>query len=266
MAAATASRTALPADIRLMNATAAVLAALGGLALVAAALVWIARQPVFAFHDIRVEGDIDHNNALTIRANAAPRLSGSFFTIDLGAARRAFESVPWVRHAVVRRVWPNRLAVRLEEHRVAALWGMPDGADKLVNSFGEVFEANLGDVEDRALPTLRGPEGSSARMLAMLTRLDSAFAALEGHVEALDLSERGSWRAKLDSGAEIELGRGTDDEVVARAQRFVGTVPQVTQRYGRALESADLRHNDGYAVRLQGVSTGIDPGAKPGKK
>ncbi|MEO6033317.1 MAG: FtsQ-type POTRA domain-containing protein, partial [Burkholderiaceae bacterium] len=108
MASATASRTALPADIRLMNATAAVLAAIGVLALVAAALVWVARQPVFALHAIRVEGDLGHNNALTIRANAAPRLSGSFFTIDLVAARSAFESVPWVRQALVRRIWPDR--------------------------------------------------------------------------------------------------------------------------------------------------------------
>jgi cell division protein FtsQ len=32
----------------------------------------------------------------------------------------------------------------------------------------------------------------------------------------------------------------------------------VTARYGRtasALESADLRHQDGYAIRLRGVST-----------
>ena len=266
MATATASRLTLPADIRLMNATAAVLGAIGVLALVVTALVWVARQPMFAIHGIRVEGDLGHNNALTIRANAAPRLSGSFFTIDLGAARSAFESVPWVRRALVRRIWPDRLAVRLEEHRVAALWGMEDGADKLVNTFGEVFEANLGDVEDQELPTLRGPEGSSAQMLAMLGRLDAVFAVLEAHIETLDMSKRGSWRAELDSGAAVELGRGSDDEVVARALRFVATVPQVTRRYGRALESADLRHHDGYAVRLQGVSTGIKPASRPAKK
>ena len=36
--------------------------------------------------------------------------------------RDSFETVPWVRRAVVRRVWPDRLAVRLEEHRAVALW------------------------------------------------------------------------------------------------------------------------------------------------
>jgi cell division protein FtsQ len=267
MATSYATAPALPADIRLMNATAGVLATLGVLALVATGVLWFVRQPMFALHGIRLEGDLSHNSALTIRANAAPRLAGNFFTMDLAATRRAFESVPWVRQAIVRRVWPNKLAVRLEEHRPVALWSMDDGADRLVNSFGEVFEANLGDVEDDALPTLHGPQGSSAHVLAMWSRLNAVVAALDNaRIDSLDLSGRGSWRAELDNGAEIEFGRGSDDEVIERARTFVATVPQVTQRYQRPLEYADLRHNEGYAVRLKGVATAVDAGNKPPRK
>ena len=39
------------------------------------------------------------------------KLKGNFFTLDLAEAKRVFESVPWVRQAVVSRVWPNRLTV-----------------------------------------------------------------------------------------------------------------------------------------------------------
>ena len=248
-----------PADIRLMNVTAIVFAALGVIALVAVALLWIAKQPVFAVRGIKIEGDMAHNSVLTIRANAMPQLAGNFFTMDLGVARHAFEAVPWVRQAVVRRVWPNRLSVQLEEHRAVALWvnaaSGDDSPDKLVNSFGEVFEANLGDVEDDALPTLRGPEGSSAAMLALFRRLQPVFSAMDAHIETLVLSGRGSWRAELDTGAEIELGRGTDDEVIARTQSFIATLPQVTGHFQRALQAADLRHRDGYAVRLKGITT-----------
>ena len=248
-----------PADIRLMNVTAIVFAALGVIALVAVALLWIAKQPLFAVRGIKIEGDMAHNSVLTIRANAMPQLAGNFFTMDLGVARHAFEAVPWVRQAVVRRVWPNRLSVQLEEHRAVALWvnaaSGDDSPDKLVNSFGEVFEANLGDVEDDALPTLRGPEGRSAAMLALFRRLQPVFGAMDAHIETLVLSGRGSWRAELDTGAEIELGRGTDDEVIARTQSFIATLPQVTGHFQRALQAADLRHRDGYAVRLKGITT-----------
>ena len=257
----------LPGDVRLMNLTASALAAIGVLLLAGAALLWLARQPLFAIRVISVDGDVARNSVSTIRANAAPRLAGNFMTLDLGAVRRAFESVPWVRHAVVQKVWPNRLRVRLEEHRPVALWGGGEpGSEKLVNSFGEVFEANVGDVEDETLPTLEGPDGSSAHVLAMLARLGPAFALLEARVDALQLSGRGSWQATLDSGAIVEIGRGSDEEAVARTSRFVATVRQVTSRYKRPLEYADLRHTDGYAVRLKGVSTLINASDKPPKK
>ncbi|MBX3607961.1 MAG: cell division protein FtsQ/DivIB [Piscinibacter sp.] len=264
MATATLTPSSLPGDVRLMNATAALLALVGSAALAAALLVWVAKQPTFAIRSIRLDGEITRNSISTIRANATPHLAGHFFSIDLGEARRAFEAVPWVRHAVVRRVWPNRLMVTLEEHHPAALWETDGGAEKLVNSFGEVFQANPGDVEDEALPTLTGPDGSSARLLTLLQRLQPVLVPLDAAIERLEMSGRGSLRAELDSGAEIEIGRGSDDEIVERMQRFVGTVGQVIAQHQRPLVHADLRHNDGYAVRLKGITTTVSP--TPGRK
>jgi cell division protein FtsQ len=259
---------ALPADVRLMNATASLLLLIAVLVLAGLALMWVARQPLFVVRAIRIEGDITRNSVSTIRANAAPRLSGNFFTLDLAASRRAFESVPWVRRARVNRVWPDRLQVRLEEHRPAALWSRDGADDRIVNTYGEVFEANLGDVEDEALPTLTGPEGTSAQMLALLNRLGPVLEPMKARIETLSLSSRGSWRVDLDSGAEVELGRGSEDEIVERTRRFVATVGEVTKRYERPLEYADLRHNEGYAVRLRGVSTTetVAPPATPPKR
>ena len=254
----------VPGDVRLMNATAALLAGLGVLAIGAVLALWMARQPVFALRAIRVEGDVARNTAATIRANAMPRLAGNFFSLDLKAAREAFESVPWVRHAVVQRIWPNRLAVRLEEHRAAALWATEEGEDKLVNTFGEVFDANPGDVEDDDLPTLSGPEGSSQRLLGLYRRLQPVVTPLGMGIAELDMSGRGSVSAELEGGAVIEIGRGSDDELVARLQRFVATLPQVIAQHQPPLLHVDLPHNEGYAVRLTGVSTGT-PAAAAGR-
>lgn len=256
----------LPLDLRLMNGAAKALFVLAGLLLLGLALTWVTRLPAFELRGIRIEGDVAHNSEATIRANAAPRLAGNFFTMDLQAGQRAFETVPWVRHAVVRRVWPNRLAVALEEHRPAAFWAPlgtdANAADTLVNSHGEVFVANLGDVEDDTLPTLSGPPGQSARMLDLLNRMRPQFERLGRRVETLELSGRGSWRAELDDGARIELGRGSNEELLARTERFVGTVAQLSSRYQRPVEYADLRHHEGYALRLKGVSTTLTAAEK----
>jgi cell division protein FtsQ len=228
-----------------------------GLLLAAAVGWWALRNPVFAIGGITVLGDTTHNNVATLRANVAPRLAGNFFTIDLKKAREAFEAVPWVRQAVVKRQFPNRLRVVLQEHEAEAFWGA-DSESHLVNSHGEVFEANAGDVEQDGLPRLVGPEGTSAQVLAMYAALKPLFEPLDLGVEQVVLTGRGGWSLGLDSGAVVELGRGTTDEVLARSQRFTRTLTQVTAKYGRrpeALVTADLRHTDGYAVKLRGVTT-----------
>lgn len=245
----------LPADVRLMDAGARLLCWLALLLFGALLLTWAMRAPLFTLRGIRIEGDVGRNSITTIRANAMPKLSGNFFSLDLARAQEAFESVPWVRRAAVQRVWPDRLDVRLEEHHVAAWWHQEEGDDKLVNVQGEVFEANPGDVEDEGLPVLEGPEGSSATMLAMHRHLAPLFEATGARIETLSMSARGSWRVALDSGAEVELGRGAESEVVARTRAFVGTLGQMTERYQRPLAYADLRHPDGYALRLRGVGT-----------
>lgn len=247
----------IPLDIRLINATAAALFALFAVLAGSALLAWALRAPWFEIGRIVVTGDVSHNNALTLRANVAPRLRGSFFTLDLARARQVFESAPWVRKAVVRREFPNRLLVNLKEHQAVAYWGA-ESESRLVNSFGEVFEANVDEVEQDALPRLHGPDGQAALVLSAYQTLQPLFEGLDMSIDQLELSGRGGWVSRLDSGAAIQLGRGSVDEVRLRVVRFLRTLTQVTAQHGRkpeALEAADLRHETGYAIRLRGVTT-----------
>lgn len=247
----------LPLDVRLMNAVSATVFVLAAVGALVAGVLWLMRSPLFPIRGISLDGDLARSNVPTIRANAAPRLAGNFFSVDLQQSRQAFESVPWVRRAVVRRVWPDRLAVQLEEHRPAALWAGEDGASRLVNSHGEVFDANAGDLEDDSLTTLEGPDGTAPQMLTMLVRLQPVLARLDLDVVRLHLSGRGSWRADTDGGAVLELGRGTEEEVIQRTERFVRTLAAATAKWRAPLDHADLRHRDGYAVRLRGFGNAV---------
>jgi len=254
----------VPFDVKLMNLTATLVFALFGVVLLAAGAWWVLRQPFFPIAGIKVDGQVTHNNVVTLRANVAPQLAGNFFTVDLARARTAFESVPWVRKAVVRREFPNKLRATLTEHVPVAHWG-DDAASKMVNGFGEVFEANVAEVDDK-LPRLDGPVEQAGQVLGMYRLLAPLFQPYDLSIDELGLSSRGSWHALLDSGAVIELGRGRSEEVVERTQRFLRTVTQVAGQYGRtvaSVEGADLRHNEGYALRMRGVTTVVtDPKKK----
>lgn len=254
----------LPLDVKLMNTVSVFL----GLVFVAMLLglggAWLIRQPAFNLSAIRVGGDLMHNNAVTLRANVAPRLAGNFMTVNLESIRAAFEAVPWVRRAVVQREFPNRLRVVLHEHKAIAYWGA-EGDARLVNTLGEVFEANPGDVEAEELPLLDGPKGQAPLVLQAYRTLYPMFEGMDAVLEQLQLSDQGNWRAQLDSGAVIELGHGSLADVNARTRRFIDTVTQVSSRFGRDVESADLRYGSGYALKLRGVTTG-DIGDKDDQK
>ncbi|GAB2462194.1 cell division protein FtsQ/DivIB [Comamonas humi] len=258
----------MPLDVKLMNVLASALF-LGCAALVLAAGVrWVANLPALGIARIIVQGELEHNNAVSLQANVMPVLKGNFFTMDLAATKKAFEQAPWVREARVKREFPNTLSVVLQEQDAAAIWGSA-GEARLLNSDGQIFEGDSADPDLQQLPNLQGPEGRSIEVLTMYRLLSPEFAKLNNTLVALRESDSGSWRATLHSGATIELGQGTQADIRLRTSKFVESLPQVTSSYRRgvsALESADLRHTSGYAVRMQGVTTGSAAPAKPAPK
>jgi cell division protein FtsQ len=248
----------LPRDIRLMTRVTSAL----GWVLVALVLVaagkWATRHPVWTLKSIQVQGELEHQNEVTFRAHLASQLHGNFITLDLEEVKHLFETVPWVRQAVVQRDFPNRLKVTLQEHHPVAWWGS-SGGSQLVDRQGEVFEVNSEDDDTERLPELAGPTGQAPQVMALRQRLLPAFERLDMGLQRLELTAQGSWRATLDSGALIELGRGTPEEIEARVQQFTATLTQVTSRLGHGLEAADLRYPQGYTVRVRGVSTLVNP-------
>lgn len=246
-----------PLDVRLMNFSANALLLLFVAMLLAALLVWAMRLPRFALTAITVQGEVSHHSAATLRASVLPKLSGNFITLDLAQARAVFESLPWVRKAVLRREFPNRLQVELQEHQAVAYWGA-EPETRLLNAQGEVFEGHPGEAVRDDLPHLAGPQAQARPVLAMYQALQPVLQPLDLQIDQLDRLAHGGWRAQTDTGAVLELGHGELPEVTARLQRFADTLTQVAARHGRqpdALESADLRHRDGYALRLAGVTT-----------
>ena len=251
--------TDMPLDVKLMALATQLLLGVFALLSLAALGTWVVRHPVWTVKAISVHGDVVHQNAVTFRAQLATqmrsRLSSSFLTVDLQQVRTLFESVPWVRQAVVQREFPNRLRVTIEEHQAVAWWG-ESGSGQLVNTLGEVFDASPDDAD--GLPELIGPKDQSAQVWALYQTLQAELARLELGMDRLELTERGAWRARQDSGALVELGRGTPEELQARVARFTATLSQLTERYAGALQSVDLRYPNGYALRLRGVTTTND--------
>ncbi len=242
-------------DVRLLNAIANGLMAAACIALAVAGVAWIVQRPAFALFAVVVEPAVSaqplqHVNRALLKAAGASRLHGNFFTVDLGAVRESFEQVPWVRRAQVRRIWPNTLRVGIEEHQPLAIWH--DG--RLVNRQGELFAANPAEAEaEGALLEFSGPPGSQAEVTRRWQMLREQLAPLSVAPEAVTLSSRWAWSARLDNGTVLLLGREQGMPIAERVARWVAVAPTVQTRLNREIASVDLRYQNGFAMRAPGA-------------
>jgi cell division protein FtsQ len=252
-------------DVRALNATANGLFALVVLACLASGVWWVSQRPMFSLKSVRVESMYDMElkrvNELTLRAGVVGKIKGNFFTTNLEQVRAAFESVPWVRRATVRREWPNQLIVSVEEHEPLGTWG-DDG--RLLSVKGDVFTANLAEAEeDHPLPEFEGPAGSEKEVLARFAELRSWFAPIKLAPEGLSLSSRYAWTVKLDNGMRVALGREQDHTTMRdRVQRLVKIYPQLVARVRGGIDTVDMRYPNGLALAAAGLKLPKD-GSKP---
>jgi len=240
-------------DARLLTFAANALFALAALLAVSAAGHAVVRSPIFALKSIQITGQLAHVRRAQIVAALQGHVSGTFFTADLEGLRGRFESLPWVRRAEVRRHWPDRLVVRLEEHVALARWGRREDA-RLVNIQGELFSA----VEDTELPLFAGPPGSEREVARRYAEFSSLLAPLGTTPRQLLLSDRLAWQVRMADGLVLELGRDAAREGVSRRlERFVEAYPRTLGLMNARLQHAemrvDLRYPNGFALRVPGM-------------
>jgi cell division protein FtsQ len=213
--------------------------ALAAVLLLYGVLFVVIHLPIFPLREVKVSGELQHVNREQLRLIVSRHLQGNFFTLDLEKARDAFQKLPWVRNVSVRRRWPDKLEVTIEEHRELARWGNI----ALVNTHGELFHA----ASDKELPVFYGP-GDGVREVAENFAVYGELLKPTGmKIAQLALSPRRAWQIGTDTGMVIELGR---EKVIERLTKFVAVYGQTLGALGVQVRYADLRYPNGFAVRL----------------
>jgi cell division protein FtsQ len=234
---------------QLLTLVADLLLLFGGATLAYAMVLAAIRLPFFPLRQVLVTNAPSQVTRAQIEAAAKSSLSGNFFTVNLDAVRAAFEKQAWVRHASVRRHWPDGIELTIEEHAVAARW--QHGADdtRLVNGHGEVFVAPV-TASQATLPLLAGPEGSAPLVLARYHQFASLLEPLHRTLRVVALSPRQAWQLRLDDGLTLELGRDQPKHPIEeRIARFVGTYGEAKARSQTAISTIDMRYPNGFALR-----------------
>lgn len=228
---------------RLLNLAANGLIAIALVLLAYAGTRMVLTSPWFPLRELTVQGDLAHTNRDELEAATRGRTSGNFFAVDLAALREGLEQLAWVRKADVRRVWPDRIEVRLEEHVALARWGDVG----LVNTFGERFPGQ----SNAALPIFAGPPRTEGEVTRRYRRYAVLLAPLGANLERVILTPRYAWQLRMSNGLSIELGRDlANDQAEARLARFATAYPRTLGRINLRHEYVDLRYPNGFALRV----------------
>lgn len=228
---------------RLLNAAAGFLVGLVVLASTLVALNWLLRASPFPVRHVEVTTSLTHASADQMQALLARQGRGNFFAFPIDDLRNALEHLPWVRTATVRRVWPDRLEIAIEEHVAFARWAA--GPDMLVNTYGERFAGSA----DASLPLFSGPQGTEGEVTRRYQRFSALLAPLASPIERIVLSQRHAWSVRLVNGLQITLGRDAD-LAEQRLERFVDAYASTVGN--RVPQVVDLRYPNGFALRVKG--------------
>lgn len=240
---------------QLLNAISNLLMLVGGVLLLCAAGLWLLRFPALPVKEVVFMDPLPHTRRADLEQVLPAVMKGNFFSVRLEEVRATLERMPWVRKAEVRRVWPARLEVAIEEHTPVARWG--EGRNELVNSFGEVFAATPSPEEGAAMPLLYGPQGTAPEVLKRYESLLKAFRQIGEKPAQLTLSPRLAWQTKLANGMLVDMGCEQPKSPLAeRVQRFIEIYPERVAKLALRPAVVDLRYPNGFAMRSQGEDKG----------
>lgn len=222
----------------LLNWIANLLFALAVVAMLYTALYIVVHLPIFPLREVKVDGQLSHVSREQVKLIVARHLKGNFFTLDLVKARDAFEKLPWARKVSIRRRWPDKLEVVIEEHQELARWG----SIALVNTHGELFHAASGS----DLPVFFGPGDGVVEVATEYAESSKILKGANLEIASLALTPRRAWQVTTRNGIVIELGRV---EMQPRLQKFVSVYSSTLVGLNKKITYADLRYPNGFAVR-----------------
>lgn len=224
-----------------------VLLMLGG---AGAAYAWLQHQQWedFKIRSIEITGAQEFVTSETVSEALQQYAQGDFFDMEIEAAREALLALPWVREVSLRREWPDRLIIKLQEQQAVARWGDVSestiGVSALLNEQGQHF-AGLNDMDATALPVLRGPEGSQVRVLKEYSALNQSLSSSSLAINTLQLDARDTWHVELSNGLSVLF---LERNKVDALQRLATALNVFDADKLKQANTIDLRYSNGFAI------------------
>lgn len=201
----------------------------------------LANQAGFRIASVAVSG-LKHVTREEVLAAAGVGEDTALLFLDVEQARAQLKRNPRIAEATVRKLYPDRLDITLEEREAFALWQV-EGRVSVIAADGTVVSAQA-EPQLALLPFVVG-RGAQLRARTFLGLLDRYPAVREQVRASIFIAER-RWNLRLKNGIDIRLPE-TD---VAQALARLAALDRDRKLLTRDIVAVDLRLPDRVTVRL----------------
>ncbi|TMQ38539.1 cell division protein FtsQ, partial [Haemophilus influenzae biotype aegyptius] len=143
-----------------------------------------------------------------------------FWGQDVAPIQEQIEALPWVKGAIVRKMWPNRLSIWVSEYQPVAFWNQ----NQFVTLDGIVFQLPSVRLTAKNLPYLGGPDYQSLKVIETWNQIYINLKSNNIMAKGINIDDRGAWQVQLDNDIVLKLGRG---DWKSKLERFVTIYPQI---------------------------------------
>ena len=205
---------------------------------------WLESQKFFDSVTLEVSSSGRFVSRAEVLAVARPLVAGRLmWEISIKQIKQQVEALPWIERAVVKRKWPDQVAIEFSEQQPFARWG----GDKLLSRSGDIFPIEEGSRFEK-LPRLNGPDDMTVGMWAHWQHYQAALKAEGFTLTELTVDKRHAWELVLGNEIIVKLGRSA---VEKRFQTFLKTHYFIDKTVGaRQVLVIDLRYSNGFAIRM----------------
>ncbi|MDY6918903.1 MAG: FtsQ-type POTRA domain-containing protein [Pseudomonadota bacterium] len=199
---------------------------------------WTARYPV---QRVEVLGELKHVDQTGLKQILSPYLRQNFFSVDLDQVRSEAEALTWIDYADARKEWPDTLKVYVRERVPVANWG----EQQFLSAKGEIFSAEHVQ-PDATLPTFIGRADQAVFIARRYREMQEILHEIGLSVMKLELEDRISWRAQMNTGLTLVVDESNS---LDKVQRFVRLYKLFTDQQKQQLSRVDLRYENGLAIK-----------------
>ena len=224
---------------------------------------WVISHEHFTLKNVVIEvlnNDNPNIDKQEIQQAIKSTLNGTTLSTDLKKMVELILDNPWIEQVVIRRVWPNTIVLRVQEHRLIALWNNKF----LISEFGEVTNIPVSDYKELEkksgcyLMKIEGPKDFLSKIVARAEKTNNLLANINKKLSHLILTEQFSWEAKTTGGMTLRFG-GEDLQgpMFYRLENFTKSYSSLANKLAEKgirspeIHYVDLRYAKGFAIKTK---------------